>query len=183
MTESPWLTAFLEVLPSGTVGVLIGIWISHRRESAQARAQQRRWYAEYFLGRKMDALNNLFVALSDCYFTMNHYGNCHPSTFHEYKAEVQSAEDAYRRASVLASVYLNDEANQTMSGARGAFRQASMAIYLHLPDGECRAIKASEASEVRNVDFKRLSEAYEDAFHCLKEVLNPKILKRVEEEK
>jgi len=113
---------------------LLGVGITQLHESKKRKSEERRWYADYFLGRKIDALNNLYVALVDCHFIMNFYGNFPPSTLQEFKEKVLPKEDAYLRSKVIASIYLDDKADNIMSNALGAFRHASMAIWLSLPD-------------------------------------------------
>ncbi|MDI6869275.1 MAG: hypothetical protein QMD88_06810 [Coprothermobacterota bacterium] len=162
---------------------LIAVWITQHYELRKRESEERRWYADYFLGRKIDALNNLYAALVDCHFTLNFYGNCPPSTLQEYKEKVQPKEEAYLRAKVMASIYLDEEADKIMSNALGAFRQASFAIFLSLPEGECPLNKNSYDSKIRDFDWKVFSEAYEKAVACLKDKLNPKVLERVEKPK
>ncbi|MFH1140646.1 MAG: hypothetical protein V1724_03015, partial [Chloroflexota bacterium] len=116
----------------------------------------------------------------DCFFTMNFYGNWSPSTLQEFKQSVQPKEEAYLRAKVMASIYLDDQADKIMSEALGAFRQASMAIYLSLPDEECPAIKDSYSSGIRYLDWKGFSDAYAKAVACIKEMLNPEVLERIQ---
>lgn len=161
------------------ISVLAGVLITQRYESRKRESEERRWYADYFLGKKIDALNNLYAALVDCHFTMNFYGNCPPSTLQEFKEKVQLKQETYLQANVMASIYLDEEIDKIMAEALGAFRQASMAIFLNLPDDECPANKNSYSSQVRYLDWERLSETYENAVACLKEILNPKVLEHV----
>ncbi len=135
------------------------------------------------MGRKIDALNNLYVALVDCHFTMNFYGNMPPSTLQEFKEKVQPKEEAYLRAKVMASIYLDDEAEKIMSRALGAFRQASMAIWLSLPNDQCPANQISYSESTRRMDWQGFMDSYEKSVSCLKSMLNPKVLQRVEEAK
>lgn len=159
---------------------LLGVLIIQLYESRKRESEEKRWYAEFFLGRKIDALNNLYAALVDCHFTMNFYGNIPPSTLQEFKEKVQPKEEAYLRAKVIASIYLDDEADKIMSQALEAFRQASMAIWLHLPDDQCPANKNSFDQSIRNLDWERFIETYEKAIVCLKDMLNPKVLEHIE---
>lgn len=163
-----------------SASALLGVWITQRYESRKRESEERRWYADYFLGRKIDALNNLYATLFDCYFTMNFYGNCPPSTLQEFKEKVQPKEEAYLRAKVMASIYLDDEADKIMSNALGAFRQASMAIWLSLPNDQCPANKNSYPLSIRNLNWSNFMETYEKAVVCLKDMLNPKVLESVE---
>ena len=162
---------------------LLGVWITQRYESKRRESEERRWYADYFLGRKIDALNNLYATLVDCHFTMNSYGNYPPSTLQEYKERVQTKEEAYLQAKVMASIFLDDEAGKIMSDVLGAFRQASMAILFSLPSDQCPANKNSDDQSVVNMDWAGFNKTYDSAVACLKDMLNPKILERVEKPK
>jgi hypothetical protein len=162
---------------------LLGVWITQRYESKRRESEERRWYADYFLGRKIDALNNLYATLVDCHFTMNFYGNCPPSTLQEYKEKVQTKEEAYLRAKVMASIFLDDETSKIMSGVLGAFRQAGMAIWLSLPADQCPANKNLYDQSVINFDWVGFNKTYDSAVACLKDMLNPKVLERVEKPK
>lgn len=161
-------------------GALLGVRMTQNHESKKRESEERRWYADYFLGRKIDALNNLYATLVDCHFTMNFYGNCPPSTLKEFKEKVQPKEEAYLRAKVMASIYLDDEADKIMSSALGAFRQASMAIWLSLPNDQCPANKNSYSSDIKNLNWSNFMETYNKAVARLKDMLNPKILESVE---
>lgn len=162
---------------------LLGVWITQRYESRKRESEERRWYADYFLGKKIDALNNLYATLVDCYFTMNFYGNCPPSTLQEFKEKIQPKEETYLRAKVMASIYLDGEADKIISSALGAFRQASMAIWLSLPTSECPANKNSYGPSIRDLNWSDFGGKYEKAVACLKDMLNPKILESVEKPK
>ena len=162
---------------------LLGVCITQRYELRKRESEERRWYADYFLGRKIDALNNLYATLFDCYFTMNFYGNCSPSTLQEFKEKVQPKEEAYLRAKVMASIYLDDEADKIMSSALGAFRQASMSIWLSLPNNQCPVNKNSYSPSTKHLNWSDFKGKYDKAVACLKEMINPKILESVEKTK
>ena len=159
---------------------LWGVWITHHYESKKRKSEEKRWYADYFLGRKIDELNNLFVALVDCHFIMDFYGNFPPSTLQEFKEKVQPKEDAYLKAKVKASIYFDNKADKIMSNALSAFRQASRAIWLSLPDDQCPANKNAYNSKMKNLNWERFQKTYKKAVSCLKEKLNPKILEYIE---
>jgi len=163
--------------------VLLGVWITQRNESRKRESEERRWYADYFLGKKIDSLNSLYASLVDCHFSLNFYGNCPPSTLQEFKERVQPKEEAYLRAKVMASIYLDDEADRIMSSALGAFRQASMAIWLSLPNDQCPVNKNSYDTSTKKLNWEKFAETYEKAVVCLRDMLNPKVLARVEKPK
>jgi len=158
---------------------LLGVLITQRYESKKRESEERRWYADYFLGRKVDALNNLYAALVDCYFTMHYYGSLPPFTLHEFKEKIAPKEESFVRAKVMASIYLDNKAEDIMFKALGAFKQASMAIWLSLPDEECPVNKNSYSEKIRNMDWDRFTKTYEEAISCLKDLLNPKVFQQV----
>jgi len=131
------------------------------------------------LARRTEALIDLHVATVDCRDTMNFCGNEHPRTLAEFREKVLPREGAFKRAMIIASIYLDDAQNEIMKNTLGAFKQASMAIWLNLPDEECPAKKESYYFETRQLDWKRFFEASDAAIGCLKGILNPEILDRL----
>jgi len=177
MTETFWLGIISTVI--SVASVLLGVFVTQYYESRKRESEERRWYADYFLGRKIEALSNLYAALLDCYSTMLFYGSSPPSTVGEYKEEVRPKEAAYWRAKAMASVYLDDKANEIMSRALGAFKLAGMAIWLSLPNDQCRASKDLYGASIRDMDWERFSDAYKEAVACLRDMLNPQGLEHV----
>jgi hypothetical protein len=158
---------------------LLGMGVSQFSEWTKRRRDGRRWYATFFLGRKLDALNALHAALVDCHFTMNFYGSFAPRTLQEYKDKIQPKEEAYLRARVLASLFLDDRGEKIMAEALGAIRQAGMSIWLHLPENEFPAgaeVQRSYPDEIRQLDWQLFVKTYETAVAYLKGQLNPKTL-------
>jgi len=162
------------------VAALLGVFITQYYESRKRKSEELRWYTDYFLGKKIDTLNNLHIALHDCFYALNFYGNNPPTKLQEFNENVQSKVDSYLKALVLASVYLNDEGNSLMADCLRSFRQASFAIFLSLPDDQCKANKESYISSTRYLDWKGLGGNYDNAKAYLKEILNPKSLIEVE---
>ncbi|MDD5511005.1 MAG: hypothetical protein PHI12_09350 [Dehalococcoidales bacterium] len=156
---------------------LLAVWLTQRNESRKRGSEEKRWYADYFLGRKIDALNNLFTSLVDCYFAVNRYGNYAPSTYQEYIDEVVTKEDSYLKAKVAASIYLDNEVRGIMSHALGAFRLASIAIRSTISDDKCHMSKDSAI----DLDWFKLEDSYNKAVVCLENLLNPEVLKKIEE--
>jgi len=117
------------------------------------------------------------------YLSANFYGNCSPSTLQEFKEKVQPKEEAYLRAKAMASIYLDGEADKIMSEALGAFRQASMSIWLSLPNNQCPVNKNSYSPSTKHLNWSDFKGKYDKAVACLKEMINPKILESVEKTK
>ena len=164
----------------GAIGSLIGVGITLFFDLKKRRSEEKRWYAEFFLGRKIDALNELHLNLIDCHYSLNQYGNFPPKTKMEYDQEIQVKVDKFLRSKVIASIFLTDVQDEIVSQSLGSFRQASMAIWLNLPKGECPVSKNSYPSEIQNVDWIKFGDSYENSTKLLKEILNPEFLKNVE---
>lgn len=157
-------------------GVIIAMWFDNRR----GNLEHQRWYAEHFIDQKLNSLRELHVALVDCYFTLNHYGNCPPKTRVEYNEMNAPKEAIYLRKKVMASIYFNDNEDEVFAEMLGAFRQANMAIWLLLPDAELQVNKAAYSDHTRNLDWKRLTDKYKATINLLKMKLAPEMLGAVE---
>jgi hypothetical protein len=157
-------------------GVVATLWFENKRSSRE----HTRWYVDHFIGDKLENLRKLHDALVDCHFSMNLYGNLPPQTLDEFKEKVASKQDAYLRAMVIASMYLDKREREIFSKALGAFRQANMAIWLSLPDDQLAVNRLSYGEGMRALDWERFISTYEEASKVLEEKLNPESLRKIE---
>lgn len=161
------------------VSALAGVWITQRHEMKKRISEEKRWYADHFLDKKIDSITNHYSSLMDWYFSIQFYGNYPPSTLKEFNDQVQSKADAYLRSLASVFIYLDQDEYLVMTEVLGAFKQATTAIWLSLPDDQCHAKKASYPSEITNLDWVRFEQAYTNAGTLIKKHLNPEILKQV----
>jgi len=163
----------------GAATTLLGVLITHIFEAKKRKSEEKRWYAHYFLGRKVDALSNLYVTLEDCYEKIHHYGN-HPSTKFQYlKSELFPRMKAFKQAYILASIYFNADDEKMFSLIKAAFETVQFAIVLNLPDEECPYNK-STYPDSREINWSWLNSSYNNAVQRAQELLNPKVLVEVE---
>ncbi|MFH1374873.1 MAG: hypothetical protein ABII79_13890 [bacterium] len=156
---------------------LAGSYFQHHFALERQKREDRRWYAEFFMGKKSEALINLYSTLNDCYEALVDFGNTPPETKSEYNKNVGAKVDSFKRAKIAASIYLNDGQMLGLKGALGSFRRASQAIWFHLPDEELTNVnKSSYPPEVKTLDWGGLDESYHSAKDCLKRILNPDLL-------
>jgi hypothetical protein len=107
------------------LGVLVNAWITKKSESERRRSEEKRWYADHYLDRKIDSIINLHSSLMDWYFSIQFYGNYPPSTLKEFKDQVNPKSDAYLRSLANVSIYLDQAEYSKLTEVLGAFRQAS----------------------------------------------------------
>ncbi len=107
---------------------------------------------------------------------LNFYGNSTPQNIQEYKEKIEPKMDVYLNALVMASLYLNEEQNKVMSEALGAFRQASLAIWLNIQ--ECPVNKDGYDDSIKNFDWKLFTESFESAKLTMRSILNPKLIEQ-----
>ena len=157
------------------LGVGVTLWFEDKRNALE----HRRWYVDHFIGEKLQSFRKLHVALVACHFTMNFYGNDPPRTLIEFKEKVFSKEQSYLEAMVMASIYLNEDEKKVFSQALGAFRQASMAIWLNLPDDQIPVNKESYNEQIKSLDWNLFTETYEKALTLLQQKLNPEALREI----
>jgi hypothetical protein len=158
------------------LGVGVTLWFQDKRHVLE----HKRWYGDHFIGDKLQSFRKLYVALVDCHFTMNFYGGVPPQTLVEFREKVSTKEQSYLEAMVLASIFLKDDEKEVFRKALGAFRQASMAIWLSLPDDQIPVNKISYGEETKRLDWKIFTETYDEALKLLQQKLNPESLKNIE---
>lgn len=159
---------------------LLAILIERIFEERRGRSEEKRWYADYFIGRKIDALTLLYSELIDWQYAINLYGNSRPSTLEEYKGQLHAHEIAFRRAMVMAKVYLSEEVERIIRDTFSIFSQANQAIWFSLPDEEIPNIKkANYPEDVKRIQWERFFDTFTKASECLGNLLNPDILNEV----
>jgi hypothetical protein len=161
------------------LGVGVTLWFQDKRNVLE----HKRWYVDHFIGDKLQSFRKLHVALVDSHFIMNFYGNDPPRTLIEFKEKVSMKEHAYLEAMVLASIFLKDDEKEVFRKALGAFRQASMAICLSLPDDQIPVNKMSYGDETKRLDWDLFTETYEKALGLLQQKLNPESLQDIDKAK
>jgi len=62
-----------------------------------------------FLGRIIEALNNIFKTLVDCYYILNLYENLTPQNINKYYDKIEPKIDYYFKALTLGSLHLTKE--------------------------------------------------------------------------
>ncbi|MCH7973929.1 MAG: hypothetical protein IH949_08595 [Bacteroidetes bacterium] len=129
------------------------------------------------MSRKIDALHRLYTSLVDCHYILNFYGNITPQKLQEYKEKIEPKMDEYLNALVMSSLYLNEEQNKVMGKALGAFRQASMAIWLNIED--CPLNKESYSNSTKIFEWTLFSESFDVANLTMRSILNPKVLEQI----
>lgn len=163
------------------VSALLGVIVTSCFEKSRRRDEERRWYAEFFLSRKVDALHQLYHSLNETFNYLNLYGNLPPSTRAEYTDQVLKRVDSYLMSKISAALFLDDAQSKILDTAVVAYRQASFAIFLSLPESESRADRGNFDKGIAFVDWKLLESAYDGAGKCLREMLNPNVLRNLEE--
>lgn len=156
----------------GAVAVILGLFISRVFEYQDRKTEEKRWYAQYFLGLRIDALKKLHIALEEAYKGSNIYGSKAASTSSEDIQNLAPLIDEYRMAIRMAIVYLTTEQFKIFGNTLGQFRgilQDAMTFY------NLKGKTPNPKSLMGN--WPELLKSYENAVDCLKELLNPKNLR------
>jgi hypothetical protein len=162
---------------TGIAGVILGVLVAQIFEYIKRKSEEKRWYIDYFLGKKIDAFSNIYTALIDCHFVLNLYGNYPPASIQEFRDKISPKEEAYLHMKAFANIYLDEEGEKLTSASLGAFGQASMAIWLNTPG--CPQIRDSYSDQTRTFDWKLFTDTYNNTVAWLKKELSPGILKSV----
>jgi hypothetical protein len=150
-------------------------------EERKRKCEDKRWYADHFLGRKIDALATLYSELVDWQHELNQYGNFPPKTLEEYRTSVQARGRSFERAMVLSMVYLDQESQDIIRDVFAAFRQTNFAIWLSLPDDQIPNVdKTAYEPPLKTINWERFVITYDKATDCLTRLLNPGLLSSLE---
>ena len=163
------------------ISALVGVLLTQLYEMLRARSGERRWYAEFFLGRKIDAISDLYAALIDYFLAIDRNLASPPASLSAYYEHCDSKKQAYWRAMAMATIYLDSETRDAVIRAASAFDQASTAILLGLPDDECPLDKGSYDASASIVNRSELVDAHGEAAERLREMLDPAVLREVRE--
>jgi len=158
---------------------LAGVLLTQLYEFFKRRSEEKRWYAQFFLGKKIDAISILYAALIDYFFVIDRYLNSSPPTLLAYYENFHSKKQAYWRAVAMATIYMDSGTRYAVVQAANVFDEASTAILLSLPDDECPLDRDSYDPSAWDVDQSKLIDAHGQAVERLSAMLNPDILEKV----
>ncbi|MCH7691465.1 MAG: hypothetical protein IIA17_10535 [candidate division Zixibacteria bacterium] len=89
--------------------------------------------------------------------------------------------EKYRKAKLVASVYIAEKEMKLLNKALGALNKASLALFLNLPD-DISGVKGSAYSDkTKSVNYDLVLESSKEALEILQPLLNPEILKEYDE--
>lgn len=161
------------------VGVIVGVLITQFFEWRRRVWEQRRWYADHFLARKIDALSDLYAQLVECHDTISTHKHFPPKTLEQFLEQVHASQASLGRTHAVAWVYLDDEANGVIATAIEELGRAYADIVFRVPEAPGTIIAKIEdvlTEEQRAVDWENVTRAYEQAQQVLRRVLNPRAL-------
>jgi hypothetical protein len=149
---------------------LAGVFISQFFEARKRASEERRWYAEFFLGRKVDALHNLYAALMDSDFEILRYGYAGvPSNTQKDKDRVHSVKDRYMKAFGIAALYLDKDTRRKIIDYHNTFSEIMIRL-VTLEQAD------DSAPKVLSADWDKLSQEFKDITESLSQMLNPPAL-------
>lgn len=165
--------AVVPLLSGIGIGSLINEYLRRRLDREKQKADRQRWYAEFFIKPRLEALRNLHSTFVRCHFALNaHAGLNVPSTMtvHDFEQEVKAKEKEYFDALTLADIYLETGDRAAMYKALGAVRQVVTSIEYRLPGANS---PKAYAEQFKAVEWQEFADTYEAALAGLRNLLNP----------
>jgi hypothetical protein len=156
---------------------LLGVLISQLFEYLKRRSEERRWYADYFLPKKFNAIHDLYAQLQTTY-GITIYRNRKLKNEDEYQTYVVKEVNELTRRFHLANIYLPEDVNKKIENFKKLITDACLHIYtLILP---LTIIQEGKEKNVK-VDWpENLESTYLDAKKALGKRLTPSLLKDLE---
>jgi hypothetical protein len=168
MTETGWL---------GLAGILATLIASLLPQWLQRKAEERRWYAQFFLERKVAAVENLQSHIIAHMNRLSYYRIHRTETSEECEAKLHGPFLTLLEVSVRASTYLNPAANTSLRLYTDAIRHFQNRLYDALDEGtSTNRWKTNEAVDA----WKELDNLAEDLRSYIDRALNPLIISKLE---
>jgi hypothetical protein len=191
------------VVPLGTVFItavstLVAVFLTQRWENTRRRqdrdaetvrrqedrtAEESRWFSDHFLSNKLDALRDFHAALHNYWFTVASFADRPATDFEseELDTAIGDKDDAYLHSLDVASLYLSDADETTLRDVLVEFRNANTALRFQQNAKRRPQSAPPPGSLFAEVDTRRLRDAYKNGSNCLTRLLNPPILRRLDE--
>lgn len=163
------------------VSAAVGSIITHVFEERRRQSEEKRWLAEYYMDRKVKSINELWMSLLDSKDAILRASPDEYESKKDFQKKISDKVEKYRKAKLVASVYIAEKEMKLLNKALGALKKASLALFLNLPD-DISGVKGSDYSdETKSVNYELVLESSKKALEVLQPLLNPEILKEYDE--
>jgi Uri superfamily endonuclease len=98
--------------------LVLGILLTELFNLLKLRSEERRWYADHFLDRKVGAFAEAYAALLECQLSITEWVNDPNLLIPDWRATVRADMTACGRAVALAGLYLEEPDRSLMEAAR-----------------------------------------------------------------
>lgn len=160
---------------------VLGSLLTFFYEERKRKSEEKRWLSEHFMDRKLNSINELWMSLLDSKDAILRAIPDEYESKADFQEKVSYKVERYRKALLVASVYIAENEMKLLNGALGALNQASTALFLNLPD-DISGVKGSAYSDkIKSVNYDLVLESSKEALEVLQPLLNPKILKEYDE--
>ena len=157
---------------------LVGVAVTELFELLKRKSEEMRWYADYFLPKKFEAISMLYAQLQTSYTALSKYHQRKPANKQELEKEVIDVINELFHTFHLANIYLSDSVNKTVSEYLDFSTTA--ALYIH---AQFEPIIITHNGKPANVIVDWPDEkngTYAKAKVALAKVLTPKFLTKFE---
>jgi len=139
---------------------IFAIYWSHRL------MEKRKIFLDLF-ERRFIALEEVYMAMCECFHVLNKYGNVPPKTLEEFNQNVAKIVDKWEQIEQKYALWLTSIKDE-IDRVRRAFRSVKFAIWLKLPASEIKVDPQSYSDKIRQINWKEFSEAFENAIEAIK---------------
>lgn len=119
---------------------------------------------------KIKSIIEINAKLTECFDSINFYGNVGVKDIDTYNREIRSKLDAFIKSKNEADIWLEGELIESLNKTMGAFRQMSFAMWLQLPRPKSITPESYDSS-IRNLDWDKFMKSYKDSKKKLKEAV------------
>ena len=177
-----WESMLIGAITAGAA--IISHWMTQRFEEKRFRHRTKEWFLDHILPMKIRAVTEVDERMTECYDNIVYYGNAGIRDMETYNRQIQDKLDAFEKSKMKADIWLRKEVIESLNKAMGALRAAAFALYLKLPEEQLppNVQPKSYPQEIREIDWGKLGNCYENAKLKLKEAIHMEVLERYEHE-
>ena len=187
--QAAFIGAIVGAAVSGLVALVTTV-LNNRYAEKRQKAEAKKWYAQFFLSRKLDSLSSLYSSMIHLHGLILRY-IAHPTNDPAAILEnVDRPIEVFVRELGLSWVYMSDKDRASINELNNEFLRARRVMLNAIPAGGLITIDSDEKEhddEVlkgdRTLDIAPLRTAFNDFVDRMENLLSPDVLKEIEPEK
>ncbi len=171
-----WQSIIIALLP--VTAAIVTLLVNRTFEIKRIKLEFKKWHADHFIERKLDAFEKLHSALIKSKEEIQHWLMNPPKTHSEFDDWLKVKADFFREEWLKTGIYLTRDDNVIMKNVVKQSRSAYIFIQIELPNEECPFPDRAKMAETIKFEIQDFHNTFNLASECLRNKLNPKYIEQ-----